>query len=255
MFFIFAQCDGNATAAAARYRELHPSEHAPGATAFRGFAACLHSSGSFLPDRTDTGRSCRIPTARLEEVLAEFDRDGTQSVREVGKWLGVRRTTVHRQLLEESMHPYRYVRVHTLQPRDYTQRMVYSRWLLREIARNPSFCRFVSRTDEHYAANVRVFLDQAFHDRWIGRGGAVLWPPRSPDMNPLNFFLWGHLKTAVYREQPVQSREEVVARIHGAVATISRDMLRRVQANIRRRAEACLAVRGGYIEPILATLG
>ncbi|KOC59847.1 hypothetical protein WH47_10761, partial [Habropoda laboriosa] len=39
-------------------------------------------------------------------------------------------------------------RVHTLQPRDYTQRMVYSRWLLGEIARNPSFCRFVLWTDE-----------------------------------------------------------------------------------------------------------
>lgn len=29
---------------------------------------------------------------------------------------------------------------------------------------------------------------------WIGRGGPVLWPPRSPDLTHLDFFLWGYLK-------------------------------------------------------------
>ncbi|GBM88486.1 hypothetical protein AVEN_269361-1 [Araneus ventricosus] len=28
-------------------------------------------------------------------------------------------------------------------------------------------------------------------DRWIGRGGPVLWPPRSPDLTPLDFFPMG----------------------------------------------------------------
>ncbi|CAK9821245.1 hypothetical protein ANTRET_LOCUS11 [Anthophora retusa] len=105
----------------------------------------------------------------------------------------------------------------------------------------------------HYAVNVRAFLDTTFRDRWIGRCGPVLWPPRSPDMNPLDFFFWGHVKTTVYK-QPVETREEMVARIHGAVATITSETLMKVQQNIRRRAEACLEVQGGYIEPVLATL-
>ncbi|GBL73687.1 hypothetical protein AVEN_230681-1 [Araneus ventricosus] len=37
--------------------------------------------------------------------------------------------------------------------------------------------------------------------RWIGRGGPVLWPPRSPDLTSLDFFLWGHLKELVYRDE------------------------------------------------------
>ena len=28
-----------------------------------------------------------------------------------------------------------------------------------------------------------------YHDRWIGRGGPVPWPARSPDLNPLDFYL------------------------------------------------------------------
>lgn len=43
----------------------------------------------------------------------------------------------------------------------------------------------------HFAVNVRRYLDQAYPNRWIGRLGPILWPPRSPDLNPLDFFLLG----------------------------------------------------------------
>ena len=36
--------------------------------------------------------------------------------------------------------------------------------------------------------------DNTFLERWIGRGGPAAWPPRSPDINPLDFFLWGYVK-------------------------------------------------------------
>ncbi|GBL82217.1 hypothetical protein AVEN_252404-1 [Araneus ventricosus] len=48
--------------------------------------------------------------------------------------------------------------------------------------------------------------------RWIGRGGPVAWPPRSPVCNPLDFFFWGHMKSLVY-QTPVDSAEDLVARI------------------------------------------
>ena len=34
--------------------------------------------------------------------------------------------------------------------------------------------------------------------RWIGRAGPISWPERSPDMTPLDFYFWGHLKSVVY---------------------------------------------------------
>jgi hypothetical protein len=40
----------------------------------------------------------------------------------------------------------------------------------------------------HYGVNVRRFLDNQFERRWIGRRGPMEWPPRSPDLTPLDFF-------------------------------------------------------------------
>jgi hypothetical protein len=34
---------------------------------------------------------------------------------------------------------------------------------------------------------VRDVLSNAYHDRWVGRGGPTAWPPRSTDLNPLDF--------------------------------------------------------------------
>lgn len=44
----------------------------------------------------------------------------------------------------------------------------------------------------HYAIEVRAYLNTVFPGRWIGRRGAIEWPARSPDMTPLDYFLWGY---------------------------------------------------------------
>ena len=40
-------------------------------------------------------------------------------------------------------------------------------------------------------AHWRAFLNAAFPQRWIGRDGPTPWPPRSPDINHLDFFFVG----------------------------------------------------------------
>jgi len=42
-------------------------------------------------------------------------------------------------------------------------------------------------------------LNEKFDNRWIERGGAISWALRSPDVTPLDFFLWGHIKTNIYK--------------------------------------------------------
>jgi hypothetical protein len=49
----------------------------------------------------------------------------------------------------------------------------------------------------HFSHAVRDVLSNTYHNRWIGRG-LTAWPPRLPDVNPLDFYLWGQLKTFVY---------------------------------------------------------
>ncbi|EFN64531.1 hypothetical protein EAG_07520, partial [Camponotus floridanus] len=44
----------------------------------------------------------------------------------------------------------------------------------------------------------RIILNQKFPGRWIGLHGPQEWPPRSPDLTPMDFFMWGFLKNKVY---------------------------------------------------------
>jgi hypothetical protein len=49
-------------------------------------------------------------------------------------------------------------------------------------------------------------------DRWIDNRGPTAWPPRWPDLNPLDFHLWEHLKTLAYAA-PVDNEETLDHRI------------------------------------------
>ena len=51
----------------------------------------------------------------------------------------------------------------------------------------------------HYTLHVMQHLNDTFPNRWIGRGSTINWPPRSPDLTPLDFCLWGLMKSEVYR--------------------------------------------------------
>ena len=71
----------------------------------------------------------------------------------------------------------------------------------------------------HFSVDVRNHLNAVFPDRWIGRGGPIPWPARSPDLNPLDYFLWGYLKSLLF-ETPVETDMELVARVVAACDVI-----------------------------------
>ncbi|GFG33206.1 hypothetical protein Cfor_02512, partial [Coptotermes formosanus] len=69
--------------------------------------------------------------------------------------------------------------------------------------------------------------------RWIGRAATgdnhlLPWPPRSPDLTPCDFFLWGFVKGSVYVPPLPVSLTELRDRITHALQTITADMLHRV---------------------------
>jgi hypothetical protein len=69
------------------------------------------------------------------------------------------------------------------------------------------------------------------------------------DLTPLDFCLWGWIKTKVYKEK-VNIRDELVARIVNSAALIKQerqDDLRRATRTIAKRAE----VDGGIFEHLL----
>ena len=50
----------------------------------------------------------------------------------------------------------------------------------------------------HFSCFETDVLNERFPDAWTGRGGPIPWQPRSPDLSPLDFFLWGYIKNTVY---------------------------------------------------------
>ena len=42
------------------------------------------------------------------------------------------------------------------------------------------------------------YLNEKLPDRWLGRDDPFLWPPLSPDLIPLAFFLWRYVKDRVF---------------------------------------------------------
>jgi hypothetical protein len=99
----------------------------------------------------------------------------------------------------------------------------------------------------HYLRAVRDWLDARFPGRWIGRGGPLAWPPRSPDLTPLDFFLWGYIKGRVYQTAPANA-EELKERIRDAMAAITPRMLRDVRRNLTQRFADCLTADGRHFE-------
>lgn len=104
----------------------------------------------------------------------------------------------------------------------------------------------------HFSVDVREHLHRTFDQRWIGRGGPVSWPARSPDLNPLDFFLWGYLKSLVYA-RPVNNIDELRQRVEQACHQIraNEGVFGRVRRSLRRRCRACLEMQGGHFEHIL----
>jgi len=99
---------------------------------------------------------------------------------------------------------------------------------------------------------VRDYLDESFTNRWLGRGGPVAWPPRSPDLTHLDYYLWGHMKTLVY-ETKVDSREALRDRIFAAAEHIRNHSSNIASAahSLLIRAENCIAAGGGHFEQLL----
>jgi len=66
---------------------------------------------------------------------------------------------------------------------------------------------------------------------------------------PLDYFLWGYVKSIVYRERPT-TRDDMIIRITEALQNISMQVLRRVDHLIRRN-HLCQQIQGQNFEHLM----
>jgi len=90
-------------------------------------------------------------------------------------------------------------------------------------------------------------LNEIFGERVISRN---LWPPRSPDLTPPDFYLWGAAKSPVYRDRP-RTLNELKTAITEYIRNIAQADLQKVFANKIKRVQACVGARGHHFQRLL----
>ncbi|GFT25091.1 hypothetical protein TNCV_179981 [Trichonephila clavipes] len=101
----------------------------------------------------------------------------------------------------------------------------------------------------HTARATIDLLKDTFGDRLISRFGPVNWPPRSCDLTPLDYFLWGYVKSLVYADKP-QKLDHLEDNIRRVIADIRPQMLEKVIENWTSRLDYIRASRGSPMPEI-----
>lgn len=73
------------------------------------------------------------------------------------------------------------------------------------------------------------------------------WPPRSPDLTPADFWLWGYLKSRVYLRAP-NNILELKNAIRSEITNITSDQLQSAVYSFANRIESVFNADGGHIE-------
>ena len=66
-----------------------------------------------------------------------------------------------------------------------------------------------------------------------------IWPSRSPDLNPCDYYLWGYLKSKVYNPIP-KTLDDLKANIEREVGKIKEETLKKTFLNFQERCKMIL---------------
>jgi len=77
-----------------------------------------------------------------------------------------------------------------------------------------------------------------------------LWPPNSPDPNPVNYKICGVMQDRVYQKK-VKDGNELRERLVEAWAGLQQNVIDDAIDQWRRRRRACIRARGGHLEYLL----
>ena len=163
------------------------------------------------PVRHRTGRSLDNVAAMSKSVA---ESPGT-SLRRRSQQLNIPRSTMQRILTKDlHLHAYKIQLTQELKPTDHVQGE----------KKNPG--------------------------RVISRNGDQNWPPRSCDLTPYDFFLWGFVKSRVYANK-LQTIPELKAVIRRVTGEIQPQLCGNVIESFVKRARVCQQSRGAYLSDIV----
>lgn len=341
MLAVYAQSNFNCRLACQRYQELYPQRRPPHFTYFGKLHRRIQTTGML---KRKYRREGQVDNDRNLDILLEVTNDPPTSLRQISSNLNVTYYWAQKTLKNHKYHPYRFNISQTLHEGDSERRLLFCRWLLRNVEQDEHFAQKILWTDESCFTNCGVFnrnnhhhwstenpdlvretrnqtrfrvnvwcgmindillgpyffegtltaaryveflqnefeemlngmplivrrnmifqqdgapahnariarenLKEKFMNKWIGTHGPVNWPARSPDLSPLDYFLWGMLKNKVYVKIP-QSIEELQESVRVACSEISQLQLLHATSDTLRRSRLCVQQNGALFEQLL----
>jgi len=101
----------------------------------------------------------------------------------------------------------------------------------------------------HRRIIVRNRLRELFGNQIVSLNEDIEWPPRSPDLTPCDFFLWGYLKERVFRTPPetvFALRQRIIDEFD--LLRNDQDLIVRCVRAMETRARKCIDKDGGHVE-------
>jgi AraC-like DNA-binding protein len=150
----------------------------------------------------------------------------------VGVWAAMSATRIFIVFFDCTVNAVVYQRFLDEFATTFTENDIYNGWFQQDNA-----TAHTARTSMNH---VRMY----FGERVISKG---LWPARSPDLSPPDYFLWGYLKDKVYENGP-RSLNELRENITAVVNNISADILHDAVNSLVHRARLCIDVGGQHFQ-------
>jgi hypothetical protein len=102
---------------------------------------------------------------------------------------------------------------------------------------------------EFHLISVTQYLNWWYRNHLIGPGGLHAWPSHSPNLTPLDFYLWGYVKGLVYQEKS-QTQGELLWRIMDGATVIwnIHESIQKATHDVLKQARLCIANARGYFK-------
>lgn len=100
----------------------------------------------------------------------------------------------------------------------------------------------------HSTQQVTTWLNNKLGENWIGRRSRYFWPPRSPDLTPLDFWFWGYVKMEVYKQRPFENIDELEQTIREVIGQIPLRFISHAIREFSDRTITCIERDGRHTE-------
>ena len=103
---------------------------------------------------------------------------------------------------------------------------------------------------KYYYYYIIYYRHRRYRQKVISKRGDTNWPSPSPDLSSVDFFLWGYLKSKVFKSNPA-TLKKLKKHIHEEMQNISGKTCQSVIENFYSRLQQCQNNQGSHMNDVI----